>query len=153
MNSDGLADTSRYLLILPCSATKRLDVSPMPAWQRYRGRVFVALDRMFPKLLEQATIDIVIISARFGCVRPDTLLPNYDARMTPSTLTLLRPEVRETLKRLIAHEDYISTFVLLENDYLAAIDVSDLPSPCIETEITDRSIEHLVRWLATALAS
>jgi cytoplasmic iron level regulating protein YaaA (DUF328/UPF0246 family) len=125
----------------------------MPAWQRYRGRVFVALDRVFPKLLELSTVDIVIVSARFGCVRPDTLLPNYDARMTPDTLTLLRPGVRRTLKRLVAEQDYAATFVLLESEYLAAIDLSDLPSPEIETELTDPGIEHLMRWLAAALAT
>jgi hypothetical protein len=121
----------------------------MPAWQRYRGRVFVALDRVFPKLLELTTVDIVIVSARFGCVRPDTLLPNYDSRMTPDALTLLRPGIRRTLKRLVAEEDYAATFVLLESTYLAAIDLSDLPSPEIETELTDRGIEHLMCWLTT----
>lgn len=67
------------LLILACSATKREDAGRMPAIERYDGPLWRTLRQCDP---EGRKARVALLSARFGFRDAQSLIANYDARLT-----------------------------------------------------------------------
>lgn len=86
------------LLILACSATKRLDPGPLPAIERYDGPFYRVLRKALrerPGLAER--LAVCIISAQHGIIAADNLILNYDRRMTSARAAELAPMVATAL--------------------------------------------------------
>jgi cytoplasmic iron level regulating protein YaaA (DUF328/UPF0246 family) len=83
------------VLILACSARKKVAESLMPAIERYDGPSF----RVLRKFLRTSTeeVGIWILSAEFGLIPSCEPIPWYDCRMTISRARQLRGP---TIKRL-----------------------------------------------------
>lgn len=83
------------LLILGCSATKRLDADLMPALQRYDGPMYRVLRKALRErdgLAER--LKICILSAKFGLIAADTPIPDYNLQMTEMIARTIRSSVQ-----------------------------------------------------------
>jgi len=79
------------LLILSCSQRKRADLVWLPALERYDGPVF----RMLRKFLRACPSkefhpEVFILSAQFGFISANQLIPDYDCQMTPQRASELQ---------------------------------------------------------------
>lgn len=90
-----LFDTApRRLLVMACTATKRSDPSLLPAGERYHGPSFRLLRRWQREHpAAAARLDVYILSAAFGFISADQLIPDYNQRLTPTGAARLHNEV------------------------------------------------------------
>lgn len=90
-----LFDTApRRLLVMACTATKRDDHLLLPAGERYDGPSFRLLRRWQREHPEAAArLDVYILSAAFGFISADQLIPDYNQRLTPAGAARLHDEV------------------------------------------------------------
>lgn len=135
------------LLIIPCSEVKDPSPDLLPAWERYQGRVFVTLKEVAAHTLGWNAIDVVIISGKFGFLRPTDPIEWYDQIMTPELAAQHRPGVTAGLAQLLTCHAYRDTFILLEPTYLSTVNGLVFPNAHIEREITDHTIERLIQWV------
>jgi hypothetical protein len=138
---------SRRLLIISCSRTKDKTSELLPAWQRYKGRVFSTLKEIDRRGQLAEDIDIVIISGKYGFLRPDDLIELYDQRMTPELANNHRRQVVDRLSNMLACHKYHDCFILLEPQYFAVLGGIDIPYAQIEHEIDQQSLERLRQWV------
>jgi hypothetical protein len=89
--------TTRSLVILGCSSRKRSESHLLPAIERYDGPLFRVLRRHLRDAPEQS-VATCILSGRFGLIRGDTLLPEYDQRLKIHGLNDLGPEVEGQIR-------------------------------------------------------
>src|SRR5205809_655479 len=80
------------LLVLSCSLKKRADPGVLPAIERYDGPCFRVL-RRYLRGSPAAVPEVRLLSAEYGLLRPDELLPVYDRRMTASRSRELAAQV------------------------------------------------------------
>ena len=141
------------LLILACSATKRHDPGLLPAIDRYDGPSYRTLRRFLADYPEKRdALDILILSAEFGLIRGDTLVPNYDRRMDAARATELRPSVAEVLQTSLHARRYDATFVSLGRDYAPTLVIADevrshLGSLTVASGGIGTRLGQLRRWL------
>ena len=112
---------SRALLIISCSARKR-DLGRTTAWECYDGASFRILKKIERDAGLPASLDIGIVSARYGLLSPQSLIHYYDSRMTNGDAARIRPGVCEGLRTLIAQNQYSKVFVNMGKRYLPAIE-------------------------------
>ncbi|MEG5035025.1 DUF6884 domain-containing protein [Microcoleus sp. AT3-D2] len=115
----------RHLLILACSQRKRSDADSLPAIERYDGPTFRLL-RRFLRKQPSAPLEIYILSAKFGLIPSDYLIPNYDQRMTKMRSRQLQPEVIAKLKHILNAKPYQQLCICLGRDYFLALDKYDM---------------------------
>jgi hypothetical protein len=116
-------DRPKRLIVLACTATKRADPDPLIAIRRYDGPSFRTLRKW------QATnptaaelLDIHILSAQLGLIAADTLISNYNQRMTPNRAVELRQSVCTALAHIVAQQGaYTATLIHLGQNYLPAL--------------------------------
>ena len=116
-------DRPKRLIVLACTATKRADPHSLIAIWRYDGPSFRTLRKWQaanPTAAEQ--LDIHILSAKLGLITADTLISDYNQRMTPNRAVELRQSVRRTLAYIVAQRgSYRATLIHLGQDYLPAL--------------------------------
>jgi len=112
---------SRYLLIIGCSQKKNPSPSPLKALDRYDGVNFRVLKKFKRERRLPETLDIVIISAKYGFLRADENINDYNVRITEKRALELHSEILNELKKLISSNTYKETFINLGKDYLPAI--------------------------------
>ncbi len=66
------------LLLLSCSAKKSVARKPIPARLRYKGTLF----RLGIRFAERYGFTVLILSAKYGFIRPDQLISHYDQKLT-----------------------------------------------------------------------
>lgn len=147
----------RSFLLIACSQRKRADIEPLPALERYDGPQFRVLRKFLRTHPDaSASLDIAILSARFGIIAPSTLIPWYDQRLTPEQALLLRPEALKILQEYFQNTPYARCCLSLSRDYLRAIEGFEafVPAAC-ETTIIRGSpgvrLSRLFNWLYTLL--
>jgi hypothetical protein len=109
-------------LIIGCSQKKNPSPSPLKAFDKYDGVNFRVLkkfkrERRLPELL-----DIVIISAKYGFLRADEYINDYNMRMTEKRALELHSKILNELRKLISNNIYKEIFINLGKDYLPAIE-------------------------------
>lgn len=141
------------LLILACSATKRHDPVLLPAVERYDGPSYRTLRSFLADHSEKRdALDILILSAEFGLIRGDTLIPDYDRRTDTARALELRVSVTAVLRGQLDHQRYDATFVSLGRDYTPALVITDDVRSCLDN-LTVASggigtrLGQLRRWL------
>ncbi len=115
----------RHLLILACSQRKRSDAHSLPAIERYDGPTFRLL-RRFLRKQPSPPLDIYILSAKFGLIPSDYLIPNYDQRMTKMRSRQLQPEVIAKFEDILSAKSYQKLCICLGRDYFLALDKYDM---------------------------
>jgi hypothetical protein len=110
------------LLIVGCSQRKRPDPGLLPAIERYNGPQFQVLRkflREFPDKVD--TLNVYILSAKFGLISGNKLIPNYDYKMTQKRAGELHYQVLGSLKQYLEESHHDECFVSLGKTYLPAI--------------------------------
>lgn len=112
---------SDYLLIMACSGRKLPTAGLIPAIDRYDGVNFRVLKKAQREGYFPSNLDILIISAKHGLIKPETLIENYDIRMTNKRSLELRDSVSQSLDKHLSNNQYLEIFLNLGKDYLKTI--------------------------------
>ncbi|MCS7272596.1 MAG: hypothetical protein NZ550_00415 [Fimbriimonadales bacterium] len=117
-----MSETKR-LLVLACSARKRKDAELLPAIERYDGIFYRVLRRWWQHApaSERRILDILILSAEFGLIEAQTLIPYYDRKMTPKRADELAPKLIATLQKRAQTVDYQEVLLAMGSVYLRAL--------------------------------
>jgi cytoplasmic iron level regulating protein YaaA (DUF328/UPF0246 family) len=111
------------LLLLSCSSSKlTLPAEPIPAIERYTGVFFKVLNKWIREHPHHPRPDLLIISAQFGLLRPEALIPYYDQRMNVRLAVALAPKIQTALQQELTSRRYRSILVNLGRDYLKALE-------------------------------
>jgi hypothetical protein len=102
--------------------------------------------------LESKGISVYILSAEFGLIRHDQLIPYYDHRMTRTRAQTLQPGVIAELRRILSTNYYRELFISVGRDYLSALDGYDtlIPAHLIVKQSTGglgKKLSELHDWL------
>lgn len=148
---DTASSYPRCLLIVACSYRKRKDISLLPALDRYDGPAFRVL-RRFLQQHPLASLHICILSAEFGLISHERLIPDYDRRMTPQRSQELKPSVLAELKHILSTGSYQKLFICVGKDYRSALDGhEELVPPEVTVEIATgglgKKLAQLHDWL------
>jgi len=92
----------------------------MPAIERYDGPAFRLLRRFLAKN-PVSSLEVKILSAEYGLISTDYLLPYYDRRITKERSKILHPQVISSLKAILSNKSYTNLLIVLGQDYLGAI--------------------------------
>ncbi|MGH2351338.1 MAG: DUF6884 domain-containing protein, partial [Chloroflexota bacterium] len=84
----------------------------LPAVERYDGPCYRVLRRFVRECPTEAhRLVIRILSAEFGLLPADQLIPTYNRRMTPQRAAELQPRVLAHLRQLLRRGDYEAVFI------------------------------------------
>lgn len=112
----------RSLLLIACSARKRVNPpEPIRALDRYDG-VFFRVLRKWIRNAPRSFPEVLIISAKFGLIGSDALIPSYDYRMTAGRARELMKGIRSSLSQHLAQNSYTRIFVNLGKNYRSTVD-------------------------------
>lgn len=142
---------SRSLLILSCSERKRGEPELLAAVERYDSPTFRVV-RRFLHERPSKKLDILIVSAKFGLVFFDQLIPNYDQRMTSMRAQELHPRVIAELEDILERQSYQELCFCMGRDYLQVLEGYDklVPPELTVTVVTGppgKKLAELHRWL------
>ena len=141
------------LLILSCSQRKHSTRGLLPALQRYDGpayRVMNKFMRVHPS--EARSLDVYILSAKFGLIPADKTIPNYDRRMTPQRAKELQPHTLPKLKQILSGKRYDELFVSMGKAYRQVLVGDELLIPpnlkvMVSRGVMGRKLAELRNWL------
>ena len=109
--------TNKFLLIMGCSQKKNPSINPMKAIDRYTGLFFKVLKK---NNLELKDLDVIIISAKYGFLLPETLIENYDLKLTNKLALKLRDEINPKFNEFFRDRNYDEVFISLGKYYSKA---------------------------------
>ena len=138
------------LLLLSCSEKKVEERGRLPALQRYDGPAY----RVFRKFLRDhpdagPPMNLYILSAKYGLISGDILIPDYDLRMTAERAAKLKPAVQRTLALILSLHHYDEIFMVmgkLYRDVVMDLMPADVPVVVAEGGIGEKS-SALYQWL------
>lgn len=111
------------LLILSCSRRKRSTPGFLPALERYDGPTFRVMNKfMQMRPFGSESLNVYILSAKFGLIPSSQLIPDYDCRVTMQRVRELQPPTLTTLKRILIDRQYDELFISMEKYYLCILD-------------------------------
>ncbi|MGK7933439.1 MAG: DUF6884 domain-containing protein [Microcystaceae cyanobacterium] len=141
----------QFLLIIACSHKKDPQSELLPAIERYDGPTFRLL-RRFLSQNPSFSLDIYILSAKYGLIHSSELIPFYDEKMTKKRSLELQPEVNEKLKDIVNNSSDKKVYFCLGKVYFAVIDgYSRYMDNDIEIDIATGSIGNKLFKLHTWL--
>ncbi len=124
-------DSNRLLLIVACSQRKRSDPGLLPAIERYDGGSFRVLRKAKREGYLSQNIDVLILSAKYGLIAANTLIPDYEQRMNRNRAVELKSQVIQTLKHCANQVDYTEVYLELgQAYYLAMEDIQQIFNLC-----------------------
>lgn len=107
-------DGPKRLLILSCSQRKHPDPTLLPAIERYNGPQFQVLRkfmREYPS--KQESLNVLILSAKFGLIPANEPIPDYDYKMTADKAEEMNASFLNAFKEIIAAKTFSELFVNL----------------------------------------
>jgi hypothetical protein len=116
---------TRRLLILGCSARKVTTAGPLPALERYAGGAFQVVKKLMRLGQFPADVDLRIVSAKHGLLRPDEPIQDYDLRLTPDRAKGQAGGNAGKLRALVADGNYREVLISAGRAYLAALGQPD----------------------------
>lgn len=139
------------LLILACCQRKRAHPSLLPAIDKYDGPTFRVL-RRYQRAELACRTDVYILSAEFGLLSADRLIPSYDRPMTLERARELHPSVLASLNQVFNAKGYHTIFVCMGQAYSQAIAGFDSLTPPtatvhVATGSLGRQLSQLHDWL------
>lgn len=144
------SEHSRRLLILSCSRSKRTDPTPLPAIDRYDGPMFRVVRRYLANLTP-ASLDIYILSARYGLIEAHCPIHTYDQKMTSERASELQSEVKAGVQHILESQKYHNICLSLSKSYWQSIQgCEELFSHCQTAQVggsNGQGVSDLYRWL------
>jgi hypothetical protein len=116
-----VASNHRYLLIVSCSQRKRSDTDLLPAIERYDGGNFRLLRKAKREGHLPQSLDVLILSAKYGLIASTTSIANYEQRMNRERASELNVQTRQTLRSYAQQNAYQEVYIELGQDYYYAI--------------------------------
>ncbi|WP_287586269.1 hypothetical protein [Candidatus Borrarchaeum sp.] len=142
---------TRALLVVSCSATKSSQINSIPALLRYLGKTFLFLKHLLLENSWPTHVDLLIVSAKFGLVKPKEPIPFYEQQLTPETVSTTEQKIDDQIEN--QELEYVECFVNLPKLYLKAIKSLENALQSIGCSIkkivenqTKRNIA-MIRWL------
>ena len=141
------------LLILSCSQRKHSNPSLLPALERYDGPAFRVVNKfMRVRPFEAQSLDVYVLSAKFGLIPSSQLIPNYDHRMTLQKVRELQLLTLTELKKILVDKQYDELFISMGKDYLRVLAGYESLIPAnlkvvISTGVMGRKQADLRNWL------
>ncbi len=108
------------LLILSCSQRKAPAKGCLPAIDRYDGPAFRVLRKYLRENLPEAPT-VLILSAKYGLIEADRRIPPYDRRLSRTSAERLRPQVLETVRRILRSRPWRSVGVCAGKEYRSTL--------------------------------
>lgn len=141
---------TRRLLVLACSAHKRVGAGLLPAVDRYDGPAFRVLRKALADTDDRP--DVLVLSAKYGLIPADHEIPDYDHRLTPEAADGLRSDVLRALGEALAAGAYAEVAFCLGRDYRRAVAGYEgvVPAGTAVATITGGQgtrLRNLRRWL------
>lgn len=146
----GILARRHRLLLLSCSRQKRRTRKLLPAIERYDGPAFRVLRRYLDQQ-PKGRPDVLILSAKWGLIAGDALLPPYERRMTSRRASEIQEDTTARLRKFLALRP-CEVFMSMSEIYFQAINVREL-SQINSTEIfvvqggRGRNLSALYDWL------
>jgi hypothetical protein len=112
--------STKKLLIISCSQRKKNLPGKIRAWDLYDGVVFRMLKKIEREVGLPGHLDILILSAKYGFIRPSERIRYYDQRLKKADITLKRDDLLTGLRK-ISKTNYSNVLVCLGKDYLECI--------------------------------
>lgn len=111
----------RYCLIISCSDRKHETPKPMPALEVYNGYSYRILKKLMREGRFPQSVDILILSAKYGLLKPEDKILSYDLKMTKARAEEIREQILDKLASQLTHRRYSQIFINLGKDYLPVI--------------------------------
>lgn len=120
-------------LILACSERKVADVRRLQAIERYDGPAFRVL-RKYLRESDDRSLDVMILSARYGLIPSDRRIPDYDVRLSAHDARQLQARVSLQIMAAAAGREWCSLGICVGKVYLALLEpfVENLNAPSID---------------------
>jgi cytoplasmic iron level regulating protein YaaA (DUF328/UPF0246 family) len=109
------------LLLQSCSNSKVETREQCPAIELYSGYFYKIIKKSIQDGELRSDMDIRILSATHGLIRPDEAISYYDQQMDTERADQLRPAVVAELRDLITEEGYNHVVVNMGAKYRSAI--------------------------------
>jgi len=110
------------LLIMSCSAKKRLDPGLLPALERYDGVAYRVLKKAFGEVAGlQERLTVLIVSAEFGLIPATRPIPWYDRSMNAERARAMRTDVARTARAMIGDRQFGRVLITGGKHYRAAL--------------------------------
>lgn len=112
---------ARHLLIISCSKRKDHRKGLMPAILRYKGAWYGVINKLKREGRFPSNLDVLFISAKYGLIRSDELIEDYDWETDVSRARELNDSVIGKLKKILENAEYESILINLGKPYMEAI--------------------------------
>ena len=144
----------RCLLIVACSQRKHSSPGLLPAIERYDGVNFRVLRKARREGYWPENLDVLILSAKCGLLKPDMLIEDYDLRMTLERAIALQAQVSADLDAYLRRTTYNEVFINLGKVYKAALALSkELTIPSRQVRYATGGIGKKMSQMKTWLQS
>jgi len=111
----------KFLLIVSCSGKKNKTKKKIPAIKRYEGVYYKVINKLKRENKFPSNLDIIIISAKYGFLKPNDLIENYDLKMNKKQARKLNKSIVRDLRNYIRDKKYKEIFINLGKDYMLSI--------------------------------
>jgi hypothetical protein len=94
----------------------------LPAIERYDGVAYRVMKRLQRLGQYPEDVDVVIVSAKYGVIKSDKPIPNYNIKMTRQRAMEQAEDNRAILDGLVQSNDYREVFISAGKVYLLALE-------------------------------
>ena len=110
------------LLLIGCSRRKAPGLPRARAWDLYDGRLFQVLKKALrDREGWEREVVVLIVSARYGVIRPGRVIAAYDERLTPESARRRRDRFSRQLRSAVAGRGFRAVRVDLGRAYRSAL--------------------------------
>ncbi|MFP9061987.1 DUF6884 domain-containing protein [Natrialbaceae archaeon A-chndr2] len=113
------------LLVQSCSKSKKQTSEPISALDLYSGYFFKIIKKSRREGTVNSNIDLCILSAKHGFVKPDEKIVTYDRRMDAQRAAELGPTMSQKLREHTCENKYKQIVINAGKEYRKAIDGFD----------------------------
>jgi hypothetical protein len=110
-----------YCLIISCSKKKNRMPKKCRAIDIYTGINYKTIKKLKRENKLLKNIDILIISAKYGLIHPDSLINTYEMKMTKKRALELNPVICKKLEGGFDKKKFSEIFINLGKEYMMAI--------------------------------
>jgi len=111
-----------YLLVQSCSARKQYFEQPVPALELYDGYFYRIIKNSAQYQTGTPDVDIRIISAKHGILRPDEPIGYYEQQMDTERAQQLRDSIVPALQEVVQEGEYDRVVINLGKQYQKAVE-------------------------------
>jgi hypothetical protein len=112
-------------LVLACSSRKVASTELLPAIERYDGVAYRVVKRLQRLGEYPVDVDLLILSAKYGLIRHDHPIHNYDLRMTSERALEHANATHIFMRQCLSGGCYSEVFISAGKDYVLALEPFD----------------------------